>query len=153
MSTQQLVLVCLIWGMLASAAGAQEMLAGRELPDAPVPKAASASPPILYRPSNAPHPFFDKNSKVAMGATVGLLAADSAMTCHNLNSTNSAGQHGTENWGPQSCGVMVASMSAWRVGLWGAAYFAHRHGHHRIERMCQWVGPVWNAVGIGTSGY
>ena len=150
MSTKQLVLVCLIWGMLASLAGAQEMLAGRELPDALVPKAVST--PILNGPSPAPHPFFDKHGKVAMGATVGLLAADSAITCHNLNSTNSAGQHGTENWiHSQNCAVVVANLAANKAAFWGAAYLAHRTGHHNVERVLMWMGPAWSAAGIGAS--
>lgn len=116
-------------------------LHANELPDMPTPKVKSVE--VAY-----PHPpvrFWDRPAKIAAVATVTLLAADSAFTCRNL------ARGGHEDWGPQSCRKMVTSMALERVGLWGAAYVAHRHGWHKAERVLEWFGPLSNGAGLAYS--
>lgn len=93
-----------------------------------------------------PHSFQDKPAKIAFVATVGALAADSAITCHNVT------HGGTEQWlGTQSCGKAVSLMAAERVGAWTGAWLAHKTHHHKLERVFEWIGPAGNAAGIAYS--
>jgi hypothetical protein len=90
--------------------------------------------------------YWDKHTKIALATTATLLTFDAAQTCNNL------GHRGHEDFLPtQKCGPAVVMMAAQDGALWLASYWAHRHNHHKIERLLQWYGPADNAVAIAYS--
>lgn len=106
------------------------------LPDAPIAK------PAVTRPVTNGQ-FFDKPAKIAFAANMTLLAADSAQTCHNL------ANGGRERFLPtQSCAGATAIMGAEMGALWLGANLAHKLGHHKIERIAEWVMPTVNIRAI-----
>jgi len=110
---------------------------GKELPDSPKPQPVRS--PVSTR-------FFDRHAKIAAGATVGLLAWDSAQTCNRI------GHGGHEDWiRSQNCGVIVTELALNKVAFWGAAYFAHRARWHKLEYVLEWCGPAGSATAIGYS--
>jgi hypothetical protein len=124
-------------------------LPSRPLPDAPPPKIQPSEG--LYYVQSSPKPvttgrFLDRPAKAAAIATIGLLAWDSAQTCNNL------ARGGHEDWlNTQKCGPAVAQLAANKLAFWGGAWIAHKTGHHKIERVCEWLGPAWSAAGIASS--
>ena len=116
-----------------------------ELPDSPKPK-ISPSRDVWTEKALHAHSFRDRPATAAAIATVGLLAWDSAQTCNNL------ARGGHEDWlNTQKCGPAVAQLAANKLAFWGGAWIAHKTGHHKIERVCEWLGPAWSAAGIASS--
>lgn len=87
--------------------------------------------------------FFDRKAKIAFGSTVGLLSVDSISTCKNL----AKGNH-EDFLHTQKCGIAVAEMAGEASLLWAGAYLAHKHNHHKIERLLEWTMPLVNGEAI-----
>lgn len=105
---------------------------------------AVASTTAAAQDSNT-HRFWDTKNTTAFTVTAAIRAADAGYTCAQMDNPNFR-----ERWLPvKSC----AGVSGWLAATQGSqlaiTYWAHRTGHHRLER---WVPYVWtgpSAVGIG----
>jgi hypothetical protein len=89
------------------------------------------------------HRFFDKQARWTAAGSAAVFATDAAVTCRNL------ANGGHEDWLPtQSC----AGVSAWMAGNFAtqqmAAYWLHRRGHHRLERLVERFSASGSAAGI-----
>jgi len=113
----------ILLGFLALAPG----LPAQDLPDMPVPKDSRPIAP-LARPM--PREFWDRPNKIAAVAMIGLTTADVAQTCHGLI-THTA----YEIVLTQSCGKNVAIVAGSDAAAIFGAWFLHRTGHHRLERV------------------
>jgi hypothetical protein len=94
-----------------------------------------------FEPSN--HRFLDKTGIISLTGSAAVLTVDAVTTCRNLYGG------GYEAFLPtQSC----AGTSAWIASSFAAqtatAYLMHRTGHHRIERLAEFVWASGSAAGI-----
>lgn len=129
------------------------------LHDAPDPK-----PEPVYAEA---HRFFDLHNNLASTASFGLRLADTIQTCRELNlprtypntiiqlgGGNSVNLNGLprgyrEAFFPvDSC----AGLAAWQTGTlavaFGGSYLLHNTGHHKLERLPQWMSTVGAAAGM-----
>jgi hypothetical protein len=92
------------------------------------------------------HKFLDKKGIVYLSSSGAVFAADGAITCNYLGS---GPYRNHESWLPvKSC----AGIGAWMGGSFAAqastAYYFHRTGHHRLERMAEMFWSSGSAIGI-----
>jgi len=139
----------------------QSLAFGQQFVDAPEPKlmaapanAASAASPILIQRKQPTHPFFDRQNIVSFSAASVLRAADSAYTCAVGVGTTTHNADGSvtvrhEDFMPvNSChGVVLMNSAFAGVGL-GGSYLLHRMGHHKLERLPNWIVASFPALGI-----
>jgi hypothetical protein len=87
-------------------------------------------------PEAPSHSFFERGSEIRMGLIAGLIAADGITTQHILTA-----DHGSE-MDPivrplvvrGAGGQAAASVLGYAFSI-GGAYFFHRTGHHKLERL------------------
>ena len=134
---------------------------GQQFVEAPEPKlmaapanAASAASPILIQRKQPTHPFFDRQNIISFSAASALRAADSAYTCAVGVGTTTHNPDGSvtvrrEDFMPvNSChGVVLMNSAFAGVGL-GGSYMLHRMGHHKLERLPNWIVASFPALGI-----
>lgn len=109
------------------------------LPDAPSqqfvvrPKVVSFSKP-------EGHKFFDRQNKIAFGTLAGLVAID-AITTQRLVSSGAA-REANPIWRPLVHqgwqGEMAASALGFSAAV-GLSYGFHKTGHHKLERVANWL--------------
>src|SRR5882762_5031206 len=114
--------------LLCSPAHAKERSA---LPDAPVAKVTSE------------HRFYDKPGKILFTSALTVAAADAAQTCYFL-------QHGgKEDYLPtQHCPQVSLFIFGEVAAQEALAYFWHKTGHHKLERLTRFISIVDNTSGI-----
>jgi hypothetical protein len=89
------------------------------------------------------HAFLDLQGKILNSANVGVATLDAVGTCRTL----AAGGH--EDWLPtQHCApasAMIGLGLAFDISL---SYIFHRTGHHKLERIMEFVAPVDSIAGV-----
>jgi hypothetical protein len=95
-----------------------------------------------FEPSNH-HQFLDRTGVISLTGSAAVFTADAVTSCRNLY----GGGH--EAFLPtQTC----AGISAWMASSFAAqtatAYMLHRSGHHRLERIAEFVWASGSVAGI-----
>jgi len=139
----------------------------QQLVDAPQPKMLAATAnasetnmvtatarPLLVRPKPVTHSFFDRQNIIAFSAAAAMRTADSAYTCAvgvgttTHNADGSITVHREESLPVNSChGVVLMNSAFAGVGL-GGSYLLHKMGHHKLERLPNWIVAAVPAFGI-----
>ena len=128
----------------------------QQLVDAPEPKILAATArPLLIRPKPVTtHEFFDRKNMIAFSAAAAMRTADSAYTCavgvgtttHNADGTITV--HREDSLPVNSChGVVLMNSAFTGIGL-GGSYLLHKMGHHKLERLPNWIVAAVPAFGI-----
>ena len=134
---------------------------GQQFVDAPEPKlmaapasAAATASPILIQRKQVTHPFFDRQNIISFSAAAALRTADSAYTCAVGVGTTTHNPDGSvtvrrEDFMPvNSChGVVLLNSAFAGIGL-GGSYLLHSMGHHKLERLPNWIVASFPALGI-----
>lgn len=142
--------------LLQSSAFAQQLV------DPPEPKliaaadaaASTASPVIIQRKRIVTHEFFDHQNIISFSAAAAMRAADSAYTCAVGVGTTTRNADGSitvrhEDFMPvNSCHGVVLMNSAFTAAGLGGSYLLHRMGHHKLERLPNWIVASIPALGI-----
>lgn len=136
--------------------------AGQQFVDAPEPKviaatvdaASNATPIVIQRKRVVTHEFFDHQNIISFSAAAALRAADSAYTCAVGVGTTTRNADGSitvrhEDFMPvNSCHGVVLMNSAFAGAGLGGSYLLHRMGHHKLERLPNWIMASFPALGI-----
>lgn len=137
---------------------------GQQLVDAPEPKmiaataaesaASTASPIVIQRKRPMTHEFFDHQNIISFSAAAALRTADSAYTCAVGVGTTTRNADGSitvrreDFMSVNSChGVVLLNAAFTGTGL-GGSYLLHRMGHHKLERLPNWIVASLPALGI-----
>ena len=134
---------------------------GQQFVDAPEPKlmvasanAASTASPILIQRKRPTHEFFDRQNLISFSTAAAMRAADSAYTCavgvgtttHNADGSVTVRRE--DFMFVNSChGVVLMNSAFAGVGL-GGSYLLHKMGHHKLERLPNWISATLPALGI-----
>ncbi len=117
---------------LSSAAAAQAPLLVDDKPKA-----------VEYERISSSHKFLGLQGKIANGANLSFAMLDAVGTCRTL----AAG--GVEHWLPtQRCGTASALIAGGVALDIGIAYFFHRTGHHKLERIMEIAGSADSLYGV-----
>jgi len=139
----------------------------QQLVDAPEPKmlaatanasettmVAATARPLLIRPKPVMHNFFDRKNMIAFSAAAAMRTADSAYTCAvgvgttTHNADGSITVHREDSLPVNSChGVVLLNSAFTGIGL-GGSYLLHKMGHHKLERLPNWIVASVPAFGI-----
>jgi hypothetical protein len=92
------------------------------------------------------HKFYDRIGKLELAGDLAMAAADSAQTCHNLATGGHEYMLRTQN-----CAKVNIALFGQVAIQEGVAYFLHRTGHHKIERVARLFSIEENARGIAYS--
>lgn len=91
---------------------------------------------------NAPHKFFDRQNTILLSVNAGLMAADAFTTDHIVNhhpngqEANPLARPFVEHTSTAKAAVFWAGTYAGTIGL---SYLFHHSGHHRLERITQYL--------------
>lgn len=128
--------VALLFLMLA---GYPALAQNSSLPDAPSQQFV-VRPKVVSFSNAEPHKFFDRQNKVAFGTLAGLIAID-AITTQRLVSSGAAREANPlwrsmvhQGWQ----GEMAASALGFSAAI-GMSYGLHKMGHHKLERVANWL--------------
>jgi len=155
-------MIFVLAGMLLS----QRSALGQQLVDAPEPKMLAATAdapeakmvvptahPLLIH-SKPVHEFFDHKNIIAFSAAVAMRTADSAYTCAvgvgttTRNADGSITVHREDSLPVNSCHGVVLLNSAFTGAGLGGSYLLHKMGHHKLERLPNWIVASVPAFGI-----
>jgi hypothetical protein len=134
---------------------------GQRYVDAPEPKliatageTASVASPILIRPKRTTHQFFDHQNIISFSAAAVMRTVDSAYTCAVGVGTTTRNADGSVTVRREdfmlvnSChGVVLMNAAFTGTGL-GGSYLLHKMGHHKLERLPNWIVASVPALGI-----
>lgn len=138
---------------------------GQQLVDAPEPKliaatveaastTSTASPIVIQRKRPATHEFFDHQNIISFSAAAAMRAADSAYTCAVGVGTTTRNADGSitvrheDFMAVNSCHGVVLMNSAFTGAGLGGSYLLHKMGHHKLERLPNWIAASLPALGI-----
>ncbi len=98
---------------------------------------------VETKKASSPHKFLDLQGKIANGANLSLATLDAVGTCRTL----AAG--GVERFLPtQHCGSATGFIAGGVALDIGIAYFFHRTGHHKLERIMEILGSADSLYGV-----
>ena len=121
------------------------------VPDAPMPSAPAISPAVEL-PSTAvgPHKFWDLPNCALFVAAAALNGADFAVTHANLQNGGRELNPVVRIFGRSAPGLAV-TFGGETAGVMGFAYFLHKRGHHKLERLISManIGASAGAMGYG----
>jgi hypothetical protein len=135
---------------------------GQRLVEPPEPKlmavtdaaASAASPILIQRKRPTVHDFFDHQNIISFSTAAAMRVADSAYTCAVGVGTTTHNPDGSvtvrheDFMAVNSCrGVVLMNSAFTGVGL-GGSYLLHKMGHHRLERLPNWIVASLPALGI-----
>jgi hypothetical protein len=104
-----------------------------QLPDAPKPKV---------------HKFYDKPGKILLGSAAALAAADVGQSCHYMANGGYEMRTALNPWPAKNCGMLSVQLFGQVAIQEGVAYFLHRTGHHKLERVTRFFSMEENVYGI-----
>jgi hypothetical protein len=126
------------------------LLAQGPTPDAPAPTADPAASAFVTPASvSSEHKFWDKWNCALFAAAAGSNSADFAVTRANLQSGGRELNPVVRVFGSSSTGLAV-NFAGETASVMGIAYFFHKTGHHRMERM---VSVVDMGASVGAVSY
>ena len=139
----------------------QSLAFGQQFVDAPEPRlmaapanAASTASPVLIQRKAPRHEFFDRQNLISFSAAAAMRTADSAYTCAVGVGTTTHNADGSVTVRREdfmlvnSChGVVLMNSAFAGVGL-GGSYLLHKMGHHKLERLPNWISAAIPALGI-----
>ena len=155
----------LLAAVFAGAMLSSRPVLGQQLVDAPEPKliavtveaastASAASPIVIQRKRPTTHEFFDHQNIISFSAAAAMRAADSAYTCAVGVGTTTRNADGSitvrheDFMTVNSChGVVLVNSAFTGAGL-GGSYLLHKMGHHKLERLPNWIVASVPALGI-----
>lgn len=120
-------------------AGSSALAEDGSMPDAPSEHFVSR-PNVVSYSNREPHKFFDRQNKIAFGTLAGLVAIDAITTQRLVNS--GAAHEANPIWQPLIHQGWPGEMAASALGFGaavGLSYTFHRTGHHKMERMANWL--------------
>jgi len=94
------------------------------------------------------HKFFDKTNLIGFGVGTGVRIADAAQTCYFEGNPSFYGWH--EHVLPtSSCRGAYVYLAVVETGTTvGAAWFFHKTGHHKLERLAPYLSALPSLYGI-----
>ncbi|HEY6252408.1 MAG TPA: hypothetical protein VI685_20835, partial [Candidatus Angelobacter sp.] len=130
--------------------------------DAPEPKlisasasaASTASPILIQRKRAATHEFLDHQNMISFAAAASMRAADSAYTCAVGVGTTTRNADGSitvrheDFMTVNSCHGVVLMNSGFTAAGLGGSYLLHKMGHHKLERLPNWIVASLPVLGI-----
>jgi len=140
----------------------QAAVFGQELVNAPEPKLisatgaapSSAAPILIQRKRPLTHEFFDRQNIISFSAAAAMRAADSAYTCAVGVGTTTRNADGSitvrheDFMAVNSCHGVVLMNSAFTGAGIGGSYLLHKMGHHKLERLPNWIAASLPALGM-----
>ena len=131
---------------LSGALQAQDFFAHKTGPIDPPPPAITATVAPASRVAEQ-HKFWDRKNYLLFATVTSLSAADFVLTRDNL-------QHGGCELNPvtrvfgRSTPALAANFAGQSAAVIGAAYFFHKTGHHKLERMVSMVNAGASAAAV-----
>lgn len=125
----------------------------QELPNAPTPKPMTQTERVMES-----HRFFDNQNNIALSASFGIRVTDTIETCRLLRkrviATLPDGSMAVfpyfeeVNAPVKSCGGVAAWNGGMTFAAFGASWLLHKTGHHRLERIPNWINFAGSAEGF-----